>query len=129
MTDAIQWMTRRVDAGHVVAVTSIDLSKVFDSVDHGVLLTKLRWHEGDPGWFQGYLDGRRQMVRGGSLILSLFHGFPQGSLIGPILFSIFTNDLPSNIPHGHLVCYDDDAQLLDSARLHIKPYKSAAYNG
>ena len=61
VTDAVEWMTRRVDAGYVVAVTSIDLSKAFDSVDHGVLLIKLRWHGVDPGWFQSYLDGRRQV--------------------------------------------------------------------
>ena len=54
-------------------------------------------------------------MRGGSLSLPLFHGVPQGSLIGPILFSIFTNDLPSYLPHGRLVSYADDTQLLDSA--------------
>ena len=113
--DAVEWMTRRVDAGHVVAVTSIDLSKAFDSVDHGVLLTKLQWHGVDPAWFRSYLDGRQQVVRGGSLSLPLSHGVPQGSLIGPILFSIFTNDLPSHLPHGRLVSYADDTQLLDSA--------------
>ena len=113
--DAVEWMTRRVDAGHIVSVTSIDLSKAFDSVDHGVLLMKLQWHGVDPGWFQSYLDGRRQVVRGGSLSLSLSHGVPQGSLVGPILFSIFTNDLPSHVPHGHIVSYADDTQLFDSS--------------
>ena len=39
MTDAVEWKTRRIDAGHVVAVTSLGLSKAFDSVDHDVLLT------------------------------------------------------------------------------------------
>ena len=115
MTDAVEWMTRRVDAGHNVAVTSIDLSKAFDTVDHDVLATKLRWHGVDPTWFESYLDGRHQMVKGGSLSIPISFGVPQGSLIGPILFSIFTNDLPSHIPHGHIVSYADDTQLLDSA--------------
>ena len=115
MIDVVEWMTRRIDKGHVVAVTSIDLSKAFDSVDHDVLLTKLRWHGIDHRWFQSYLDGRRQVVRGGSLSLTLSHGVPQGSLVGPILFSIFTNDLPSYLPHGRLMSYADDTQLLDSA--------------
>ena len=115
MIDAVEWMTRQIDRGHVVAVTSIDLSKAFDSVDHDVLLTKLRWHGIDPRWFDSYLDGPRQVVRGGSLSLPLSHGVPQGSLVGPILFSIFTNDLPSYLPHGRLMSYADDTQLLDSA--------------
>ena len=108
-------MTRRIDGGHVVAVTSIDLSRAFDSVDHGVLLTKLKWYGVDPEWFGSYLSDRRQVVRGGTLSLPLSHGVPQGSLVGPILFSIFTNDLPSYLPHGRLISYADDTQLLDSA--------------
>ena len=115
LTDAVEWMTRRVDDGDVVAVTSVDLSRAFDSVDHDVLLTKLCWYGIDPSWFRSYLVGRRQVVRGGSLSLPLSHGVPQGSLVGPILFSIFTNDLPSYLPHGRLVSYADDTQLLDSA--------------
>ena len=112
LVDAVEWMTRRVDDGEVVAVTSIDLSRAFDSVDHDVLLTKLCWYGIDPDWFRSYLAGRRQVVRGGFLSLPLSHGVPQGSLVGPILFSIFTNDLPSYLPHGRLVSYADDTQLL-----------------
>ena len=115
LIDAVEWVTRRVDGGDIVAVTSIDLSRAFDSVDHGVLLTKLCWYGIDPAWFRSYLTGRRQVVRGGSLSLPLSYGVPQGSLVGPILFSIFTNDLPSYLPHGRLVSYADDTQLLDSA--------------
>ena len=115
LTDAVEWMTRRIDEGDIVAVTSIDLSRAFDSVDHDVLLTKLCWYGIDPKWFRSYLSGRQQVVRGGSLSLPLSHGVPQGSLVGPILFSIFTNDLPAYVPHGRLVSYADDTQLLDSS--------------
>ena len=59
LIDAVEWITRRVDAGHVAAVTSIDLSRAFDSVDHGVLLKKLQWYGIDVKWFESYLGGRR----------------------------------------------------------------------
>ena len=62
-----------------------------------------------------YLGGRRHVVRGGSLPLPLSHGVPQRSVVGSVLFGIFTNDLPSYLPHGRLVSYADDTQLLDSA--------------
>ena len=114
VTNAVEWITRRIDAGHSVAVTSIDLSKAFDSDHHDVLLSKLQWYGIDPQWFRSYLGGRRQVVRGGSLSLPLSHGVPQGSLVGAILFSIFTNDLSTYLPHGRLVSYADDTQLLDS---------------
>ena len=115
LIDVIEWMSRRIDEGNVVTLTSIDLSRAFDSVDHNILIDKLCWYGIDPSWFRSYLVGRQQVVRGGSLSLPLSHGVPQGSLIGPILFSIFTNDLPSHLPHGRLISYADDTQLLDSA--------------
>ena len=115
LIEMIDWMARRMDEGHIVAATSVDLSRAFDSVNHELLLDKLSWYGIDSAWFSSYLQGRQQLVRGGSLSLPLTHGVPQGSLTGPILFSIFTNDLPSFLPHGRLVSYADDTTLLDSS--------------
>lgn len=115
LTDVVEWMTRRIDGGHVVTVTSIDLSRAFDSVDHDILLQKLEWYGIQSKWFRSYLTDRRQRVKGGTISLPISHGVPQGSLVGPLLFSIFTNDLPAYLPHGRLVSYADDTQLLDSA--------------
>ena len=74
LVDAVEWLTRRVDEGHVASVTSVDLSRAFDSVNHDILLTKLTWYGIDERWFRSYLDSRRQAVRGGSLIIPLSHG-------------------------------------------------------
>ena len=97
-------------------LTSIDLSKAFDSVDHPMLLNKLEWYGISSCWFSSYLSGRSQLVRGSTAAaLPLTHGVPQGSIVGPILFLIFVNDLPCFLPHGRLLSYADDTQILDSA--------------
>ena len=115
LIDTVEWLQRAVDNGHVTSITTIDLSKAFDSVDHGVLLNKLEWYGVSSKWFKNYLSGRRQTVSGGSVTLPLSHGVAQGSLVGPILFLIFINDLSNFLPHGRLLSYADDTQLLDSA--------------
>ena len=119
--DIVEWAARSVDAGDVASLTSIDLSKAFDSIDHQLLLTKLEWYGISSHWFSSYLSGRSQLVRGGSTAaLPLSHGVPQGSIVGPILFLLFANDLSCFLPHGHLVSYADDTQILDSAPSNLR---------
>ena len=113
--DAVSWAVNKIDSGELASITTIDLSKAFDSVDHGVLLRKLSWLGVPSHWFRSYLSGRGQVVRGGSKVCSANFGVPQGSIVGPILFSVVVADLPGHLPHGRLICYADDTQLLDSS--------------
>jgi len=101
------------------------MSKAFDSVDHQILLRKLQ----DVGastsvlqWFNSYLTNRCQVVRIHSTIsdpILTEYGVPQGSILGPLLFSTCVNNLPE-APRGNCSteCYVDDTKLYVSFQSH-----------
>ena len=107
-----------MDKGHVTLLVMLDLSAAFDTVDHGILLhrlqSKLGLRDKALSWFKSYLAGRTQQVSvNGSLSdkFSLSCGVPQGSCLGPLLFtaSSLFDIMKSHLPSVHT--YADDTQL------------------
>ena len=106
---------KNIDDKKVSLLILCDLSKAFDSVNHEVLLQKCSKLAIDPFWFQDYLKDRIQSVRIGneiSDIAKVDYGVPQGSILGPILFLIYVNDMSQYVNADVLVQYADDAQFL-----------------
>ena len=110
----------------------MDLSKAFDTLDHNILIKKLQYYGviGTPlNWFQSYLADRTQYVEvnnESSSLQTILIGVPQGSILGPLLFLIYMNDIP-NASNLFTFIYADDTTLFSTIEYSI-PSSASNYH-
>ena len=139
LIDLIEEITSSLDKGLYVVSLFLDLSKAFDTVNHQILLIKLKYYglqQSEHNWFQSYLSNRKQQVHVNGVASDtrfISTGVPQGSILGPLLFIIFINDLPKSSSFFSTRLYADDTSLtasghdLDSLLCAINNHLPAVY--
>ena len=100
-----------MDKGKMVGCVYLDFSKAFDTISDSILLDKSSLYGiqgSEPDWFTEYIFSRTQLVEMFNIrssVRSINIGVPQGSILGPLMFIIYFNDLQD---HGDIIQYADD---------------------
>ncbi|XP_042891027.1 uncharacterized protein LOC122265692 [Penaeus japonicus] len=116
------YVLRAFDDNEFLISVFLDLSKAFDTVNHQILIDKLHYYRfRGPSlrWFQSYLSNRMQYVSvngQSSIMLPVNYGVPQGSVLGPLLFNMYINDMPRSSFALNYVLFADDCTMYISDR-------------
>ena len=117
LTDLMNHWCSCLDQGSIVGALNVDLRKAFNLINHDILISKLKIYGCSSlatNWFHSYLHSRKQYVLFNSKMSSVEicnYGVPQGSILGPLLFILYINDMPLHLDHCLSRMYADDTTL------------------
>ena len=123
LLEVFDYIGRSLDNGEQMDTIYLDMSKAFDRISHVKLFIKLENYLFSGSllkWFQSYLTGRRQRVTvlgATSNTLPNSSGVPQGSILGPGLFLLYVNDLPSSVKTSQVAMFADDTKLFSTSNV------------
>ena len=122
LIDVTDHLYNQSQNGLITGAIFLDLKKAFDTVNTVILQEKLRaigFHGTELQWFDNYFTNRTQVVSANGAVsttLPISCGVPQGSILGPLLFTLYVNDLSSVAVHGNVVLYADDTAIFVSGK-------------
>ena len=118
--ELVNKITKEIDHGKYTIGIFLDLSKAFHTIDHKILISKLEYY-GIRGiarlWFENYLTNRKQIVKYKQIMSSemiVQTGVPQGSILGPLLYILYINDIQNCSDIASMLLFADDTNLFYS---------------
>ena len=118
LVEVLNYIGSLLDSGQQTDVIYLDMSKAFDKVQHSLIIARLQQFNISGSlwkWFTSYLCGRRQRVTvlgATSQEREVSSGVPQGSILGPVLFLLYVNDLPKAVMSSKVARFADDTKVL-----------------